>query len=156
MVAVEYARAIYYCFSAKLRSWKASSLTEEEIELLIKDEAVSATQQFADLLNDVVRKSKCVQDCIPKVHRLAVAEFRHRMVKAVAGFVQTLRACLNDVARAVKTAAVCVLMLLEEMRVKAEWAAAKAIELITGGSGSDDSPPTLALGMMVKRAAVSM
>jgi len=135
MIAVENARAIFYSFLDNVHSKASPQQTEEEYELQILDDGVTAKQQFSELVDDIIRTGKGLQDKLPKPFRARVAKFRHEMVKIVAGLLETLRGYLETVATAFKNHIARVLTLLQEVKVKAECAAAKALSLITGGAG---------------------
>jgi len=152
MIAVENARAIFHRFSANLHSKASPPQTEEEYEMLIYDEGVTAKEQFSDLVDDVIHTGRELQDKLPEPYRARVAKFRLEMTKTVTGFLETLRGYLETVATAFKNHIARVLTLLQELKVKVECAAAKALSHITGGAGGASG--SLAMDTITKRVGV--
>jgi hypothetical protein len=152
IIAVENARAIFHRFSTNLHSKATPPQTEEEYEMLIYGEGVTAKEQFSDLVDDVIQKGKELQDGVPEPYRAGVARIRHEMAKTVTGLLETLRGYLESVATVVKNRIARVLTLLQELKVKVECAAAKALSYITRGAGG--APGSLPMDAILKRVGV--
>ncbi|KAI5854858.1 hypothetical protein BZA05DRAFT_392779 [Tricharina praecox] len=120
--------------SDKLGSTTASLGSVEDYELAIIKEAAEVKEQFTELIDDFIRISMGTQNSAPDAFRLLMARLRHGMLKAVTALVQTLRGYLEALAGAVRNLAATVRPLLEEIKVRAKCAAAKALAYVTGSS----------------------